>query len=211
MLGRVIRVAKLIHLVGSSGTGKGSVHKYLVGYLRGQGGSVVELVEPPEPFHQFIKNYRLRPDKDALVEAAMFATARLWLYETQVMPRLEDPNLVFLSDRGLLDSFVYQGVLGGVGVETVQRLNQHVPLPDLAIGLIVDGVEGNRRVLERRGATGEALSANETAAGIARVSNAYAGIGFTFPDMNYRTIDTTSMTLDEVKDVARSYVDEVLA
>ena len=188
-------MAKIIHLVGPSGTGKTSVHKALTPLLQGIGYEVVPLVEPG-PLREQIKEYKKSPHRNPYTEALLFAADRSLLYAQDVLPRLHEPNVLFTFARGLPDSVVYQGMMQGLTSKVVLNLNQGIPPSDVYIALVVYGNEGHRRIVERSTQTGQPISPNETPEAINRLTQHYYSLNSHFPTL--KIIDTTSCSLEEV-------------
>jgi len=189
-------MAKLIHIVGVSGTGKTLTHDALKEKLTAEGYKVEALVEPG-PLRDFAKNYRLSQNKNSWTEAAIFTTDRLMIYQEKVFPRINEKDLVFLSSRSLFDTFVYQGILGGVDLEVIKKMNSPIPFPDLALCLTVEGKVGYKRILERNIISGEQTSKNETPEAIDRLSAHYMELPKHFPQSNIEVIDTTNLKMPE--------------
>ncbi|MBX4196172.1 hypothetical protein KW805_01130 [Candidatus Pacearchaeota archaeon] len=188
-------MAKLIHIVGPSGTGKSTVHTAIHGRLVNERYNVDALVEPGGVLRDFILNYRRRKDKSALVETALFSTARLKMYEDLILPRMNQKDLIFLSDRGLPETYVYQGFLGGVPLETIKEMNKHIPNSDLYIACIADGEKAYARLKARAERTQEELSSNETPEKINRLSRYFSQLGDILP--NVHILDMSDVSEEE--------------
>ncbi len=202
-------VAKIIHLVGTSGSGKSTV----IEMLRRDAEAcnyVVETIVEPGPLRDLAKNYRRKPEseRDALVEASIFATDRLITYGKKVMPRMGDGSLVFLFDRGLPDSVVYQGIIGGAPIDMILRMNSSIPMSDLYLCLVVDGRDGNSRAILRECETGEPVTKDETPERINAFAAAYRQAARYFNNMH--VIDTTKRTIQSVHEECKLRVLETL-
>ena len=119
-------MVKLIHVVGTSASGKSSVQEGLAERIASVGREVRRIIEPG-PLRDLAKEYRRRKDKDPLTEAAIFTADRLITYNQKVFPNIDRSDLVLLFDRGLPDTVVYQGILGGVDIALILRMNSFVP------------------------------------------------------------------------------------
>lgn len=201
-------MAKLIHLVGPSGTGKTSVHKSLTSLIEQLDYEVVPLVEPG-PLREQISTYKKSPYHNVFTEALLFAADRSLLYASEVFPRLDDPNVVFTFARGLPDSLVYQGIIGGVSPEIILHLNHAIPPSDLYLVLLVEGSVGHARVLERQKKTGEPISRNETPEAIDRLAQGYRQLDRYFPSI--QIIDTTRLTLEQTTQLCLGHIEHVLS
>ncbi|GEM_PF-6361076 len=189
-------MAKIIHLIGPSGTGKSSVHRGLTPLLEQRGYAVVPLVEPG-PLREQIQQYKQSPHRHSFTEALLYAADRSLLYAKEVLPRLHEPQVLFTFARGLPDSLVYQGIIGGVDPKEIIRLNRLIPPSDVSIALLVEGQVGHARVLERQRTTGEPVSSNETPEAINRLTQGYLQLRRDYlPGLNI--VDTTHSSLDAV-------------
>lgn len=202
-------MAKIIQLTGNSGTGKSSISKRLQASIIGRGYEVEELIEPG-PLRDFAKSYRLREDKNPWTEVAIYTTDRTILYEEKVFPRMSEPNLVFVAERGFFDTFVYQGLLGGVDLEVIKRMNSHIPFPDLTLALVVDGKVGYERISARSMETGEPMSQNETPDRINLLSKYFRSLEGHFPESSFEFIDTTNLSEVETFEDCYSKIRRVL-
>lgn len=190
-------MTKIIHLVGNSGTGKSTVIGMLRREIESEGYSVETLTEPG-PLRNLIKEYRSKPEneRDPFVEAAMFAVDRFITYKNSVLPRMDEKNLVFLFDRGLPESVVYQGIIGGADVPSIFRMNSSIPQSDLYLCLTVNGKTGYDRIKAREAATGEAITRDEAPERIDMLAEGYKKAVKYFNNMHI--IDTTELTIDSV-------------
>ncbi len=192
-----LQMAKIIQIVGPSGSGKSQLQGLLTNWLVDSGFKVKRIIEPG-PLRDLSKSYLLRGDKDPLTEAYIFSLDRLMTYCESVFPRINEQDLYFLSDRGLFDTFVYQGLLGGVNPETIRLLNSRIPFPDLTLVLTVRGDVGSSRVHRRSDVTMETTSRNEEADRIDLLSKYYGSLQSLFPNLQMETLDTSDLTLEEV-------------
>ncbi len=200
-------MAKLIQIVGTSCSGKNSVHDGVVRFIEERGFEVVRLQEPG-PLEEFVRAYRRRSDKNPWTEAALFTADRIMLYDTKVFPRWKDESLVFSSVRGLPDTVVYQGLMGGVDVEVIMKMNAVIPSADLCLVLIVDGDLGHQRALQREQEGGETPSPSESPERINALARHYLRLPEFFPNVHH--VDTTHLTKGEVLDACVAKVREVL-
>lgn len=202
-------MAKLIQLVGVSGAGKSSVQRKIKEWLETEMYHVEEIIEPG-PLRNFAKKYRLKPEKNPWAEAAIFTADRIITYEEKILPRYEETSLIFLSARGFFDTIVYQGLIGGVNIGYIKKMNSSIPLPDIAFALTVNGKIGSERISARNKETKEAISENETAQKIDLLSSKYKELPHYFPEANIHLLDTSLITLEEVVDHIQQKVREVL-
>lgn len=202
-------MSKLIQLVGTSGTGKSSICGSIKEFLEAKNYPVVELKEPYK-LNDLFKLYRLEENSDNWVQSAIIATDRLIIYKEKIEPRKNEENLIFLSDRGIPDNFVYQGFLGGVDVEVIKKQNSFFPSPDLILAFIVKGNVGYKRILKRNKKTKEPISSNEWPHRIDLLSSKYKELSNIYPDNVLKIIDTTDIDIHRSFETAIGYIEEIL-
>ena len=190
-----IKMAKLINIIGPSGSGKSTVHEQISLRLKDSGYKVESLSEP-NSLRDLAKSYRLEEGRNPWTETAIYTVDRFIMYREKILPRIKEDGLIFLLERGLPDTIVYQGMLGQVDISDILKMNSSIPRSDLYLALVVEGKEGNARVLGRSSETGEAISQNETAEKIDELSDCYRSL--TSYLKNIHIIDTTNLNLDEV-------------
>lgn len=199
-------MAKIIQLIGNSGAGKGNAIEGISSWIRERDYTVEHVVEPGA-LRELALAYHDREDKDILTEATIFTADRIITYTNKIIPRMKEERLIFLSDRGLPETVVYQGITGGLSIEQILRMNSIIPRADLYLCLLVDGEEGHRRILKRKMETNKPISKSETPEAISRLNTAYRDIDKYFKNVKY--IDTTYLTeqqtlekcIDEVRKI----------
>jgi dTMP kinase len=151
-----------ITLEGGEGTGKSTQVERLADWLRHGGREVVVTREPGgTPLAEAVRSVLLDPDHDpdGLVELFLLEAARRDHTERVVRPALE-AGAVVVCDRYADSSTVYQGMVRGVGVAEVERLNRIATgglEPDRTVVFDLDPREGLARA-RRRNATGDGSS-----------------------------------------------------
>lgn len=144
-----MRQGVFITLEGGEGSGKSTVIQYMKEKLEEQGYEVIVTREPggvevAEDIRKVIFDHKMNP----LTEALLFTAARKEHLEHTVIPAIQTGKIV-LCDRFVHSSYVYQGVIGGVGLEQVRRLNELVVgewMPDFTFFLDVDPEVGLKRI-----------------------------------------------------------------
>lgn len=144
-------------LEGADGVGKTTQIELLEQHFVETSGSVVHRLREPGGTNlgQEIRRLLLDPDGEELsatTEVFLFMAARSHLVEKVIRPALEAGEVV-ICDRFLWSSVVYQGVVGGLGVERILeqgRLATGGLTPDrtIILDLPVDEAVGRR---EERG------------------------------------------------------------
>ncbi len=144
-----------IALEGTDGSGKTTVLEGLRGRFKSEGLEVLYTREPGgTAISEQIREILLSPKNRAMVpqtEALLYAASRAQHVAETIRPALEAGKVVF-TDRYLLSSYAYQGVARGLGIETVQQINDLATgglLPDLTLFLDVDPVIVLKRKAER--------------------------------------------------------------
>ncbi|AWX42914.1 Thymidylate kinase [Metamycoplasma cloacale] len=121
---------KFITIEGMDGAGKSTIISMLKVYLE-ENNLVDKFVFTREPGSAFskeaekIRNLILDNQNSfsQMVDALLFATSRRLNLEKGIWPAIESGKHV-ISDRYWHSSFVYQGILGEVGLQTVKQLNE---------------------------------------------------------------------------------------
>ena len=204
-------MVKIITMCGTSATGKSTIHDGINNKIIEMGYDVIKLVEPGGPLEKFAREYHAREDADPLMETAVHAVSRLRQYEEGVFPRKDKENLIFSSARGMVDSVVYQGIKGGVGIDTVLNMNLHIPKSLTYLCLIVDGEVGHKRVLQRQEETGKVPSKNETPEKIDELAAAYRTLkDHEYFEGRFHIIDTSEIDQLATLETCNRFLDKVL-
>jgi dTMP kinase len=153
----------LIVLEGGEGSGKSTQAARLVERLRDAGLEVVQTFEPGgTEVGRSIRALLLHGDGPvaSLTEALLMAADRAEHVETVVRPALAR-GAVVVCDRFVPSSLVYQGVGGGLGVDTVEAMNAVatvgitpavVVVLDVSDAVAAERVPAARDRMERAGA-----------------------------------------------------------
>ena len=140
-----------ITLEGGDGSGKSTQIRHLIGFLEGQGRTVVESREPGGTdlgleLREIVLHRRghIAPRAEALI----YAADRAHNIATKVRPAMEAGSIV-VQDRYLDSSLAYQGAGRVLDAEEVRFLSTWATeglLPDLTILLDLDPVIGRARI-----------------------------------------------------------------
>jgi len=147
-----------ISFEGGEGTGKSTQIERLAGRLRERGREVVVTREPGgTPLAEGVRALLLDPahELDGLTEIFLLEAARHDHVERVIRPALIR-GAVVLCDRFADSSWVYQGVVRGLGEEAVERLNRLATgglEPDLTLVLDMEPQAALGRALDRNSAT----------------------------------------------------------
>lgn len=146
---------------GPDGCGKSSVIKVIKGKLESDGYEVVVTREPGgSPIAEQIRKVILdvnNTDMDYMTECMLYAACRAQHLKDIVIPALKN-NKVVICDRFVDSSYVYQGVVRGLGLERVVKINELVVkeyMPDLTIcidlasEICLDRINKNNRKKDR--------------------------------------------------------------
>jgi len=143
---------------GGEGTGKSTQIERLAGWLTSRGREVVVTREPGgTALAESVRALLLDPvhDLDGLTEVFLLEAARHDHVERVIRPALRR-GAVVLSDRFADSSWVYQGVVRGLGEEAVERLNRLATgglEPDLTLLLDMEPQAALGRALDRNAAS----------------------------------------------------------
>ena len=148
---------------GGEGMGKSTQARLLAEHLREQGHEV-ELTREPggTPGAEAIRALLLAPPGEGWTleaEALLFAAARADHVARRISPAL-DAGAWVVCDRFLDSSRAYQGMAGGLGDASVTALHEIGSaglLPDLTIVIDVPPADVAARLVQRDGATSDAI------------------------------------------------------
>lgn len=138
-----MKKGKFIVFEGNDGSGKTTQLIKLEKYLKEKGYKVLATREPGGTEVGYrIRKLLLDPQykMDGLTEALLLAADRNEHVKNVLIPALDDGYIV-LCDRYILSSVVYQGIVRGVGIENILRLNSIFEdriKPDLYIVLTLE-------------------------------------------------------------------------
>lgn len=142
----------VIALEGQDGTGKSTVIDAITGYFDEKGLDYINAREPGstdigEKIRDILAD-KANKDMDYHTEALLFAASRSELYDKVIKPNVRKGTSVIL-DRFLLSSLAYQGVVRGLGVDEVMKINDFFLdgfRPDLTILMDLDAKESYERL-----------------------------------------------------------------
>ena len=142
----------VIALEGQDGTGKSTVINAITGYFDEMGLDYINAREPGstdigEKIRDILAD-KANKDMDYHTEALLFAASRSELYDKVIKPNVSKGTSVIL-DRFLLSSLAYQGVVRGLGVDEVMKINDFFLdgfRPDLTILMDLDAKESYERL-----------------------------------------------------------------
>lgn len=146
------KVGKFITIEGGEGAGKSLAIQSVKKHLEGMGYDVIVTREPGGvPLAERIRELTLDKgitDMDIVTEMFLFAASRREHLVKKVLPALEDGKVV-LCDRFVDSSFVYQGIVGGLGVDFVWDVNKAAIgdlMPDFTLYMDLDPNVGLARI-----------------------------------------------------------------
>ena len=142
----------VIALEGQDGTGKSTVIDAITGYFDEMGLDYINAREPGstdigEKIRDILAD-KANKDMDYHTEALLFAASRSELHDKVIKPNVAKGTSVIL-DRFLLSSLAYQGVVRGLGVDEVMKINDFFLdgfRPDLTILMDLDAKESYERL-----------------------------------------------------------------
>lgn len=142
----------VIALEGQDGTGKSTVINAITGYFDEMGFDYINAREPGstdigEKIRVILAD-KANKDMDYHTEALLFAASRSELYDKVIKPNVRKGTSVIL-DRFLLSSLAYQGIVRGLGVDEVMKINDFFLegfRPDLTILMDLDAKKSYERL-----------------------------------------------------------------
>ena len=131
----------LFSIEGGDGSGKGLATQIVHEVLQSEFCfKSVEATAEPRRDHALgrlaidsVRRQTLTPDQ----EAGLFAADRLDHSHGWILPRLQEGRAV-VSGRNIHSSLVYQGIVGGIGLERTAQMNSAALIPDLCIWVDCD-------------------------------------------------------------------------
>ncbi len=138
-----------ITLEGGEGSGKSTAAILLAQWLRERGREVL-ITREPGGVHvsEQIRNVLVYEEMEPLTEAMLFAASRNEVITKLISPALKEGKVV-ICDRFVDSSYVYQGMVRGLGLEIVQRINQPIMdrvTPDVTLYFDVNPEVGLGRI-----------------------------------------------------------------
>ena len=151
----------LITVEGGDGSGKGLATKVISDVLEREFSfTSVEITGEPRREHplgrlaiESVRKQTMTPEQ----EAGLFAADRVDHSHGWILPRLEEGRAV-VSERNIHSSLVYQGIVGGLGIDRVAHMNSAALVPDLCVWVDCDPEVALRRI---KGGTLRALTEKE--------------------------------------------------
>lgn len=142
----------VIALEGQDGTGKSTVINAITGYFDEMGLDYINAREPGstnigEKIRDILAD-KANKDMDYHTEALLFAASRSELYDKVIKTNVRKGTSVIL-DRFLLSSLAYQGIVRGLGVDEVMKINDFFLegfRPDLTILMDLDAKKSYERL-----------------------------------------------------------------
>lgn len=139
----------LITIEGGDGSGKGLATKIVAEVLEREFCfTSVEVTGEPRRDHPLgrlaidsVRQQTHTPEQ----EAGLFAADRVDHSHGWILPRLEEGRIV-VSERNVHSTLVYQGVVGGLGVDRVAQINSAALVPDLCIWVDCDPEMAIKRI-----------------------------------------------------------------
>jgi len=200
---------------GGEGVGKSTLVERITSLLENQGHDVVYVRAPGgTPFAEDMRTAFKTHYKaiDGFTQAGLMAAAIRDQIVNVIIPALTEGKVV-IADRFYLSTYVYQGVIAGVGVESIRVILSALGVrlaPHRMIALTCDPAVSAARIQVRKDAGGEFDSALDTVDVRAheRYNDAYihcADILNTAAKKNgsdpaVQLLDTTSLTPDEIEE-----------
>lgn len=115
-----------ITLEGGEGSGKTTTAQLIASWIKEQGFDVL-ITREPGGVHvsERIRDILVNEDMSPLTEAMLFASSRNEIVHKLILPALEEGKVV-ICDRFVDSSYVYQGMVKGLGLDMIERINQPI-------------------------------------------------------------------------------------
>lgn len=140
-----------ISFEGADGSGKSTQINLLKSKLEDKGFQVIIIREPGSTkIGEEIREILLKArniNMGSITETLLYAAARAQLIEEVIKPSLEK-KMIIICDRFIESSLVYQGIVRGVGIDEVKKINEYSIQdikPDLTIYIDITSKEGLKR------------------------------------------------------------------
>jgi len=185
--------------------GKSTVSRMVAERLRKNGYNVILTSEPAGGrLGMDIRKYVLSKDVTVEGEALLFNVSRYFHVKDVILPALEEGKVV-LCDRFCDSTFVYQGIVGGLGVDRLVEMHEEFIgiWPDLTFVFDVDVETAMCRLLERK-----KVDRFEKRGRIflERVRNAYLDLVNKFDFRKMIIVDSTKAVEDVAGDVFKAVI-----
>lgn len=140
-----------ITIEGGEGSGKSTAIHGIANWLREQGREVM-ITREPGGVHvsEQIRAILVNEEMDPLTEAILFAASRNEITTKLIQPALQEGKVV-ICDRFVDSSYVYQGLVRGLGLGLVEQINQPIMdkvQPDLTFYFDIEPEVGLERILQ---------------------------------------------------------------
>lgn len=151
----MMKQGMMIAIEGNDGAGKSTAARAILEYYTQKDIPVLLTREPGGGLvSEQIREVLLHPQNamDSRTEALLYAAARREHLKTVIEPALKEGKIV-ICDRFLDSSLAYQGVARGLGIDTIEQLNDFALegfRPDRTLFLAVDPQTAKERI-EARG------------------------------------------------------------
>lgn len=200
-----------ITLEGPDGSGKSTISRFLLDYLKKRKIDFIFTREPGgtpigENIRKIIldkKNINMSPRTEAL----LYAASRSQHISEKIKPALDDGKVV-VCERFVLSSLAYQGYARGLGIEEVKDINDFAiegVIPDLTLFFNVDPVYALNRKTNRKG--GDRLE-KEGVNFHSKVYDGYKKLISLYPE-KIKLIDA-SKSIEETFDQVRKEIEKIL-
>ncbi len=126
----------LIAIEGPDGSGKGAASRIVNDTIRAEFTATGTWLTAEPRKHAPLGKMAIESVRDEgtlpIEQATFFAADRLHHGHVEIKPRLEQGEVV-ISDRNVISSIVYQGLVGNLGPDVVAHLNSGALKPDLTV------------------------------------------------------------------------------
>lgn len=138
-----------ITIEGGEGSGKTTAIKEIKSWLEERGFDCLVTREPGGlRVSERIREVLVNEEMDVLTEAMLFTASRNEIVKNVIAPALEEGKVV-ICDRFIDSSYVYQGIVRGLGLDVVKDINKPITdkiMPDLTLYFDIEPEVGLERI-----------------------------------------------------------------
>ncbi len=195
---------RLIAFEGPDGSGKTTLLNSAVNILEEKGYKPVAVAEPPDnPIGQLIKaNLKGEIELSTLSLTLLFQAGRHELYRK--LERYRDTDILILTDRCFISTFIYQGMLEGLQWELIRNLTE-LAVPNWAVPELVIVADAPEEILLER-LKGKISPSKYDRLSLERLRllrEAYLNLPYMMPNLRFIYIDTTKPLQVNLQEVLR--------
>jgi dTMP kinase len=200
---------KLIVLEGGDGSGKSTQQKLIAEYFKEKGLQVVFTRKPggtviSDKIREILLD-KSHKEMDKKTEFLLYQASEAQVSSEILLPSIEQGKII-VSDRLYHSTIVYQGLVRGIDIDLIKRVNKFITglTPDLVIILDINPEQGLKRTTEKDRMTDEGLVFHE------KVRQGYLKLKEILPEENIVIIDG-NQTVEKVFEQIKKEINNILS